>query len=100
MINRFDNISDNISIIQNIIYFICKYHTKYYTILVITSVLYNINRYLAGVTYKLRLNSWSTKYSQNVTRICKNILSVKHILHECPIATPTARAREQCDAEG
>ena len=44
------------------------------------------SRYLARVIYKLRLNSWNTKYSQNVTCVCKNILSVKHIL-ECPITT-------------
>ena len=28
------------------------------------------------------MNSWNTKYSQNVTCVCKNILSVKHILLE------------------
>ena len=43
------------------------------------------SRYLPKVIYKLRLNTWNTKYSQNVTRVCKNILSVKHILLECPI---------------
>ena len=43
------------------------------------------SRYLARVIYKLRLNSWNTKYSQNVTCVCKNILSVKHILLECAI---------------
>ena len=37
--------------------------------------------------YKLRLNTWNTKYSQNVTCICKNILSIKHILLECHITT-------------
>ena len=30
-------------------------------------------RYLAREIYKLRLNSWNTKYSQNVTCVCKNI---------------------------
>ena len=45
------------------------------------------SRYLARVIYKLRLNSWNTKYSQNVTCVCKNILCVKHILLECPITT-------------
>ena len=45
------------------------------------------SRYLARVIYKLRLNSWNTKYSQNVTCVCKNILSVKYILLECPITT-------------
>ena len=45
------------------------------------------SRYLARVIYKFRLNSWNTKYSQNVTCVCKNILPVKHILLECPITT-------------
>ena len=44
-------------------------------------------RYLARVIYKLCLNSRNTKYSQNVTCVCKNILSVKHMLLECPIIT-------------
>ena len=43
------------------------------------------SRYLARVIYKLRLNSWNTKYSQNVTCVCEDILSVKHIL--CIYAT-------------
>ena len=37
------------------------------------------SRYLARVIYKLRLNPWNTKYSQNVTCVCKNVLSVKYI---------------------
>ena len=45
------------------------------------------SRYLARVIYKLRLNSWNSKYSQNVICVCKNILSVKHILLECPFTT-------------
>ena len=45
------------------------------------------SRYLARIIYKLRLNSWNTKYLQNVTCVCKNISSVKHILLECPITT-------------
>ena len=50
-------------------------------------VILSCSRYLARVIYKLRLNSWNTKYSQNVTCVCKNILSVKHILLEWPITT-------------
>ena len=50
-------------------------------------VIHSCLRYLAKVIYKLCLNTWSTKYSQNVTCVCKNILSVKHILLECPITT-------------
>ena len=44
------------------------------------SAIPSYSRYLARVIYKLRLNSWNTKYLQNVTCVCKNILSVKHIL--------------------
>ena len=36
---------------------------------------------------KLSLNSWNIKYSQNMTCICRNVLSVNHILPECPITT-------------
>ena len=36
------------------------------------------SRYLARVIYKLHLNTRNTKYSQNVTCVCKNIISVKH----------------------
>ena len=36
------------------------------------------SRHLVRVIYKLRLNTWNTKYSQNMTCVCKNILSVKY----------------------
>ena len=49
------------------------------------SAIPSCSTYLARVIYELRLNSWNTKYSQNVTCVCKNILSVKHILLECHI---------------
>ena len=52
------------------------------------------SRHLARVIYKLRLNTWNTKYSQNVSCVCKNIVSVicypvlsYHIVLECPITT-------------
>ena len=51
------------------------------------SAIPSCSRYLARVIYKIRLNSWNTKYSQNVTCVCKNIISVKHMLLECPITT-------------
>ena len=51
------------------------------------SAIPSCSRYLARVIYKLRLNSWNIKYSQNVTCVCKNILSVKYILLKCPITT-------------
>ena len=53
------------------------------------------SRYLARVIYKLRLNSWNTKYSQNVTCVCKNILSVKHILLECAITIESLKKRKK-----
>ena len=45
------------------------------------------SRCSARVIYELRLNSWNTNDSQNVTCLCKNILSVKHLLLECPNTT-------------
>ena len=45
------------------------------------------SKYLPRVIYKLRLNTRDTKYSQNVTCVCKNIKLFKHILLECPITT-------------
>ena len=48
--------------------------------------------YLAGVKYKIRLNSWNTKYSQDVTCTCKNVLSVNHTLLKCPITTVISEA--------
>ena len=53
------------------------------------------SRYLARVIYKLRLNSWNTKYSQNVTCVCKNILSVKHILLECAITIESLKKKKE-----
>ena len=55
-----------------------------------TSEIPSCSRYLARAIYKLRLNSWNTKYLQNLTCFCKNILSVKHILLESPIITVTS----------
>ena len=51
------------------------------------SAMPSCSRYLARVIYKLRLSSWNIKYSRNITCVCKNTLSVKHILVECPITT-------------
>ena len=60
------------------------------------SVISSCSRYLARVIYKLRLNSWNTKYSQHVTCVCKNITSFKHILIECPITIDLFKKNE-CD---
>ena len=47
---------------------------------------------LASASQPIRTGSdpaclWNAKYSQNVTYICKNVLSVNHVLLECPITT-------------
>ena len=52
------------------------------------------SRYLARVIYKLRLNTRDTKYSHNVTCVCKNALSIKHIILECPITTELFQTNE------
>ena len=44
-------------------------------------------RYLARVISMFRLNPWNPKYSRIVTCVCKNVLSVNHILLECPVTT-------------
>ena len=44
-------------------------------------------RYLARAIYKIRLNSWREKNSQQVTCICTNPVSDYHILLERPITT-------------
>ena len=41
--------------------------TVYKQIVESKSAIPSCSRYLASVIYKLRLNSWNTKYSQNVT---------------------------------
>ena len=61
-----------------------------------TSEIPSCSGYLARAIYKLRLNSWNTKYSQYLTCVCKNILSVKHILLESPIITVTSE-KNGCD---
>ena len=57
-------------------------------------VIPSCSRYLARVIYSLRLNAWNIKYSQNVKCVCKNILSVKLILLECPITTELFQKNE------
>ena len=60
------------------------------------SAIPSCSRYLARVIYKLRLNSRNTQYSQNVRCVCKNILSLKYILLECPI-TRVILEKNGCD---
>ena len=37
------------------------------------------------IIYKLRLNAWNTKYCKNVLCSCSNIITVHHILFDCPV---------------
>ena len=40
------------------------------------------SRYLARVIYKLRLNTWNTKYSQNVTCVCTRMSYYYRVIPE------------------
>ena len=40
---------------------------------------------ISRVRYKIRLDSRNIKYSQNVTGICTNPVSVNYILFQCPV---------------
>ena len=40
-------------------------------------------RYIACLIHKFRMNSWKTKYSKDITCVCKEPLSIHHILMEC-----------------
>jgi ribonuclease HI len=42
-------------------------------------------RHISRFIYKLRLNSWSTKFSKDVKCLCHENISVNHLLIHCPI---------------
>jgi len=42
-------------------------------------------RNISRLIYKLRLNAWNTRFSQNVACACSEKLSVQHIVFNCPI---------------
>ena len=42
-------------------------------------------RHLTRLVYKLRLNSWKTKYVKDVKCICNSKITVKHVLQDCPV---------------
>jgi ribonuclease HI len=46
---------------------------------------YSCNRHLSKLIYKLKLNAWNTKFSQNVVCVCSQDISVNHLFFECPI---------------
>ena len=45
--------------------------------------LLSFSRHINSLIYKLRLNSWNTKFSKDVTCVCGDNISVNHILFEC-----------------
>ena len=49
------------------------------------NILTNIPRNISSLAYRLSLNSLKTKYCKNIACICKNKLTVKHILNPCNI---------------
>jgi ribonuclease HI len=48
------------------------------------SNLYSCNRHLSKLIFKLKLNAWNTKFSQNVVCVCSQQISVQHLFFECP----------------
>ena len=46
---------------------------------------YSCNRHLSKLIYKLKLNAWNTKFSQNVVCVCTQHISVNHLFFECPV---------------
>jgi ribonuclease HI len=43
------------------------------------------SRNIQIIINKLRINSWNTKFTKDVTCLCNKKLSIKHILLECPV---------------
>jgi len=41
------------------------------------------SRHIISLAFRLYLNAWKTKYCKNVTCLCKNNISINHILKEC-----------------
>ena len=42
-------------------------------------------RQIEVIIYKLRLNAWNTKYCKNVSCSCSDVITVHHILFDCPV---------------
>ena len=43
------------------------------------------SRQIEVIIYKLRLNAWNTKYCKNVSCSCSDVITVHHILFDCPV---------------
>ncbi len=46
------------------------------------------NRQITGLIYRLKLNAFKTKYSQNIKCICGKEISPQHILYKCKALKP------------
>nr|AXL95723.1 conotoxin-like precursor unassigned superfamily 17 [Conus ermineus] len=44
-------------------------------------------RHIVRLIHKLRLNTWNTKYSHGITCVCRENISVHHLLFECSVLT-------------
>jgi ribonuclease HI/exonuclease III len=81
------------SISTNVKIMLKKSHHELITILInkmistffqIKHEIINCPRKISKLIYKFRLNSWCTKFSENVYCCCYNKLSIQHILFDCP----------------
>nr|AXL95626.1 conotoxin-like precursor unassigned superfamily 17 [Conus ermineus] len=45
-------------------------------------------RHIVRLIHKLRLNTWNTKYSHGISCVCRENISVHHLLFDCSVLTP------------
>jgi hypothetical protein len=60
------------------------------------SKLYSCKRHLSKLIYKLKLNAWNTKVSQNVVCVCSKQISVNPLFFWVPGFITTLR-RKKCE---
>ena len=54
---------------------------------------FSCSRNIEIIILKLRLNAWNTKFSKDIRCSCSNIISVHHVLFECPVLTELYRRK-------
>ena len=60
-------------------------HLMYTNFIPVKREILDCSRYVSNLIYKMRLNSWKTKFSQNVACACSQPISFEHIFFQCPI---------------
>jgi hypothetical protein len=52
----------------------------------------NYPRHISKIIYKLRLNTWNTKFSKDIKCLCNENVSVDHLLAHCPVLNNSFRS--------